>query len=70
MNNTRERLELAASLLALIEHYREKTGDSELAGGVEQVIVEQELRRVEKEILDDPGGLDVVLVPLRRRAQA
>jgi hypothetical protein len=70
MNNTRERLELAASLLALIEHYREKTGDRELACGVEQVIVEQELRRVEKEILDDPGGLDVVLVPLRRRAQA
>jgi|GEM_PF-684302 hypothetical protein len=70
MSDTRDRLELAASLLAMIEHYREKTGDWSLAQGVEQVIVEQELRRVEKEILEDPGALNAILVPVLRRAEA
>jgi hypothetical protein len=56
------------SVIELISRRRKETGDASLGVALEQWIVSAQLRALENEILSNPGALEQVLVPLRRRA--
>jgi hypothetical protein len=64
---TKERLMICAELLATIDRNRAFTGDNSVAVGIEQRIIERELRELEREILADPGALEAIFVKDRRR---
>jgi hypothetical protein len=66
MSNMADRLALCEAILGLIEKKRAETGDPLLARSVERVIVENEFKDLEREILGDPGAIEPWLV--RRRA--
>jgi hypothetical protein len=65
MNRSKEQLELAEAVLELIERRRATTGDPELGSAIERAILE--IRGLEHEIFENPGALETMLVPIRRR---
>jgi hypothetical protein len=67
MNRSKEELDLAEAVLELIERRRATTGDRELGSAIERAILEQEIRGLEHEIFENPGALEAMLVPIRRR---
>ena len=70
MPDSRDRLELNAAILALIDEHRRRSGNPDLGSGVERAVLESEWRDLEKDIYDNPGALERNLAPLRRRERA
>jgi hypothetical protein len=65
MSNMADRLELYGSILALIEKKRLETRDESLGASIEKLIVENQFRELEAEILENPGAIEPWLI--RRR---
>ncbi len=65
MSNMADRLELYGSILALIEKKRLETRDESLGASIEKMIVENQFRELEAEILENPGAIEPWLI--RRR---
>lgn len=57
-------LELRAALLTLIDQHRQ-TGDPELGTSIVRMIIEEDLRDLDRDILSNPGALEAQLVLLR-----
>ena len=66
MSTTKDRIELAEAVLALIEKKRTETGDEPLGASIESFIVESQFRDVESDILENPGAIEPWLVKRRR----
>lgn len=62
MMNTHDRLERAVQALEVIDRRRCETGDTRLGRGIEHFIVRREIEDLEREILDNPGALEIFLV--------
>jgi hypothetical protein len=62
-----QELELHAAVLDLITRRRAETGNPGIGTAIEQCILDRQLRMLEEEIMSDPGALEGLLVPLRRR---
>ena len=62
MNNTVHRIELCESILSLIERKRVETGDATLGSGVERLVIDRQIRELEREMFDDPGAMEPWLV--------
>lgn len=60
-------LELRAALLDVIDQHRAHTGDAELGMSIERMIVDEDMRDLDRDILSHPGALETQLVPLRRK---
>ncbi len=67
MSNTADRMRLWAELLSLIDRRRSETGDPSLGASIERAILDLQVRELEHDIFEDPGALEPMLVPLRRR---
>lgn len=65
--NTKTRLEQEAALMAKLDERRRETGDDNLGSSIEREILERELKALEADILEDPGALQPMLVPVRMR---
>jgi hypothetical protein len=71
MSNTADRIRLAEEILDLIERKRQETGDESLGSNIERAVLEGQMADLEREIFENPGAFEPLLVPLRkRRAQA
>ena len=71
MSNTADRIQLSEAILDLIERKRQETGDESLGSNIERTILESQIADLEHEIFENPGAIEPMLVPLRRRrAQA
>jgi hypothetical protein len=66
MSTTKNRLELAEAILALIERKRRETGDQSLGAAVEAAVIDSQFQDIEHEILDNPGAIEPWLVRRRR----
>lgn len=66
MSNTKDRMELAEAVLALIEKKRAETHDDALGASIERVIIESQFQDIEREILEDPGAIEPWLIRRRR----
>jgi hypothetical protein len=64
---TKARLEWTVGLFEVLERRRRESGDPNLGSGLEHELVARELRELESDILADPGALQRLLVPVRRR---
>ena len=62
------RLQTGVTMLSELERKRTETGDPNWGSGVEQQIIETELRDLEQDILWDPQALSEQLVRVRRRS--
>lgn len=60
-------MKLHAAVLDLIVERRNETGNQHLGSAIEQCIIAQQLRELEEEICSNPGALEGLLAPLRRR---
>src|SRR5205809_498680 len=60
------RLQTGVTMLSELERKRTETGDPNWGSGVEQQIIETELRDLEQDILWDPQALSEQLVRVRR----
>lgn len=67
MSNTLERIKLSEEILALIERKRAETGDESLGAAIEHAILQTQITELEHDIFEDPGAIEPMLVPLRRR---
>jgi len=65
MSTITDRTELCEAILALIAKKRAETHDELLGIAVERVILQDQFREIEAEILEDPGAFEPWL--LRRR---
>jgi hypothetical protein len=65
MSTIADRMELCEAILALIEKKRAETRDESLGFAIERVILDNQFREIEAEILDDPGAFEPWLI--RRR---
>jgi hypothetical protein len=71
MSNTADRIQLSEAILDLIERKRQETGDESLGSNIERAVLESQIADLEREIFENPGAIEPMLVPLRRRrAQA
>ena len=70
MSNTADRIQLCEAVLALIERKRLETGDESLGSSIERAVLESQIADLEHEIFEDPGAIEPMLVPLRRRRRA
>ena len=66
MSTTKDRIELAEAILALIEMKRAQTLDATLGEAIERVIIERQFQDLEHEILENPGAIEPWLVRRRR----
>jgi len=66
MSTTKDRLELAEAILALIEKKRAETHDPSLGEAIESVIIQSQFQDLEQEILENPGAIEPWLVRRRR----
>ena len=62
MSNTVHHIELCEAILSLIERKRIETGDATLGSGVERLVIDRQIREVEREVLDNPGAIEPWLV--------
>ncbi len=67
MRNTKNALELRSRLMAVIDQCRAETGDCELGVNIERAIIEEDLRELDAEIMEDPGALESQMVLVKRR---
>jgi hypothetical protein len=67
MSSTADRIQLSEAILALIEQKRAETGDESLGANIERTILESQIADLEREIFENPGAIEPMLVPLRRR---
>jgi hypothetical protein len=65
MSNAVDRLKLHEAILALIEQKRAETGDASLGATIEGWILDNQVRELEAEIMEDPGAFEPWLI--RRR---
>jgi hypothetical protein len=68
MSNAADRLALGEAILALIEKKRAETGDESLGEAIERVILDSQVRDLEKDIFEDPGAFEPWLVRRRRES--
>ncbi len=66
MNDTVRRIELCEAILSLIDRKRVETGDATLGTGIERLVIDRQIREVEREVLDNPGEFERYLVRRRR----
>ena len=66
MSTTKDRIELAEAVLALIEKKRAQTGDATMGEAIENVIIESQFHDLENEILENPGAIEPWLIRRRR----
>jgi hypothetical protein len=59
-------LELRVAVLDLIDQRRMETGDPELGANIERMILDEDRRNLDRDILSNPGALETQLVPVRR----
>ncbi len=67
MSKTADRIQLSEAILALIEQKRAETGDESLGAAIEHAILQAQIADLEHEIFENPGAIEPMLVPLRRR---
>jgi len=67
MSNTADRIKLSEAILALIERKRAESGDESLGAAIEHAILQSQIADLERDIFEDPGAIEPMLVPLRRR---
>jgi hypothetical protein len=67
MSSTADRIQLCEEVLALIERKRQETGDESLGSAIERSVLESQMGDLEREIFENPGAIEPMLVPLRRR---
>lgn len=65
MRSTKERLEQSLQVLETLESRRLEMKTPALGADTEWSLIEQELREIERDILEDPGGLEKFLVRIR-----
>lgn len=70
MSTTADRLRLCEAILALIEQKRAETGDENLGGAIERVVLDSQFQELEAEILENPGAIRPWLLRWRRRGEA
>ena len=63
----KDALELRVAVLALIDQRRTETGDPELGANIERMILDEDMRDLDRDILSNPGALETQLVPLARQ---
>jgi hypothetical protein len=66
MNDTVRRIELCEAILSLIDRKRVETGDATLGTSIERLVIDRQIREVEREVLDNPGEFERYLVRRRR----
>jgi hypothetical protein len=66
MSTTAERLALYAEILSLIERKRTQTGDEGMGASIERGIVDAQIQEIQREIFEDPGAIEPLLVKMRR----
>ncbi len=66
MSNAVDRMKLSEAILALIEQRRGETGDASLGVDVERLLIENQFRELESEILENPGAIEPWLIRRRR----
>jgi hypothetical protein len=52
--------------LSFIARKRVETGDATLGTGVERLVIDRQIRELEREVLDNPGAIEPWLVRRRR----
>lgn len=62
MRSTKERLEQSVEVLDTLDRRRSEMKTPGLGSDTEWSLIEQELKEIEKDILDDPGALERFLV--------
>ncbi len=67
MSSTADRIQLSEEILALIERKRIETGDETLGSAIERSVLESQIGDLEHEIFENPGAIEPMLVPIRRR---
>jgi len=67
MSNASDRLALSEAILDLIEKKRSETGDETLGAAIERIILDAQVRDLEKDIFEDPGAIEPWLVRRRRQ---
>jgi len=67
MSEIAARLQTGVTILSDLQQKRMETGDPNWGSGVEQQIIETELRELEQDILWDPQTLSEQLVRVRRK---
>lgn len=67
MTSAKSRLESGADVLATIARRRDETGNAGVGAAIEHSIIDRELKELEADILEDPGALESLLVPVRMR---
>jgi hypothetical protein len=65
MSNASDRMKLWDDLLALIDRKRTETGDPMLGSAVERVILDIQIRDLERDIFEDPGAFEPWLIRKR-----
>lgn len=65
MRSIRERLQQSVATLDTLERKRDETRTPSLGQDTEWSLIEQELREIEANILEDPGALSKFLVRIR-----
>ena len=66
MNELKQRLEQGAAILADLDQKRRDTRNEQWGRETQYLIIDQELRLLEHDILADPGALESHLMPVRR----
>jgi hypothetical protein len=70
MDDLQQRLAKGAALLADLDQKRRDTRTPQWGYDTEYLIISQELRQLEIDILEDPGALESQLVRVRRKPRA
>jgi hypothetical protein len=65
MRSTKERLEQSVQVLDTLEARRQEMKTPTLGADTEWSLIEQELREIERDILEEPGALEKFLVRIR-----
>ncbi|MFN0165027.1 MAG: hypothetical protein ACKV22_01240 [Bryobacteraceae bacterium] len=67
MTSATYRLRSGADVLATIDRRRDETGNAGIGVSIERSILEREFAELEEDILADPGALESLLVPVKKR---
>ncbi len=65
MRSTKDRLEQSVEVLETLDRRRSDMRTPNLGSDTEWALVEQELKDIERDILEDPGALEKFLVRIR-----
>jgi hypothetical protein len=67
MENTVERMRAAVNVIELLDRRREESGDPFVGSAIESALLDAHLKEIERDILDDPGAMESMLVRVRPR---